>query len=350
MFTKHTTKHLSAYHHGELSTEETRRVEAHLQVCPACRNAYEEIRFGAQLAALLPRAVAPASLTVSAVSDRRITGGRRPPLQFAIPVLIVVAVSFLLNNNLPTSGPSWEVSNLRGVPRIGGTRVDDIGRLRVGEELRTDSSSEARIKIADVGQLTIDPNTRIRLLETRADEHRISLERGRLEAVTWAPPRLFFVETPSAVAVDLGCAYTLEVEDDGSSLLHVTLGLVAMRLNGRESMVPRGAFCRTRIGAGPGTPFFDDASNELMSALDFVDFGRGPERGRQLEIVLRESRPRDTLSLWHLLPRLDLKSRALVYDRMAKLVPLPGGVTREGILGLDSKMLDLWKVQLDEVW
>jgi hypothetical protein len=37
----------------------------------------------------------------------------------------------------------------------------------------------------------------------------------------WAPPRLFFVDTPSAVAADLGCSYTLEVKDDGAGVLRV---------------------------------------------------------------------------------------------------------------------------------
>ena len=36
-----------------------------------------------------------------------------------------------------------------------------------------------------------------------------------MSARIWAPPRLFYVNTPSAVAEDLGCAYTLEVDDLG---------------------------------------------------------------------------------------------------------------------------------------
>jgi len=49
---------------------------------------------------------------------------------------------------------------------------------------------------------------------------------------------IFIVETPLATAVDLGCKYTLEVQEDGSSLLHVTLGLVALERDARETIVP----------------------------------------------------------------------------------------------------------------
>jgi hypothetical protein len=223
--------------------------------------------------------------------------------------------------------------------------------LRPGEVLQTDSVSEAQVKIANIGQLKIEPNTRIRLLVTKPGEHRIALDRGRLEATTWSPPRLFIVETPSAAAVDLGCKYSLEVEDDGSSLLHVTLGMVALERDQRETIIPAGAFCRTRPGAGPGTPFFEDSSTELQTALQNLDvFKDGPERARQLEIVLRESHVRDVLSLWHLIPRVDGQSRGLVYDRMAKLLPPPADVTRDGIMALDPKMLDSLKKTVSQLW
>src|SRR5215475_3676539 len=53
MFRRHVIRHLSAYHHGELSPAERRRVETHLQECEKCRKAHDEIRFGARLASTL---------------------------------------------------------------------------------------------------------------------------------------------------------------------------------------------------------------------------------------------------------------------------------------------------------
>jgi hypothetical protein len=251
----------------------------------------------------------------------------------AAAVLIAIVV-------LRDSGPSWEVTGLPGTDR-----------LRPGEVLQTGASSTAEVKIANIGELVVDPNTTIRLLVTHSNEHRMALDRGRVEANTWAPPRLFIVETPAATAVDLGCRYTLDVEDDGSSLLHVTLGLVALERDGRETIVPAGAFCRTRSGRGPGIPFYEDSSSEFQAALGRVEsLGEGPERVRELEVVLRESRIRDVLSLWHMLPRLDPQSRGLIYDRMSQLLPPPPGVTRDGIVNLDSEMLDTWKKIVSQLW
>ena len=134
-------------------------------------------------------------------------------------------------------------------------------------------------------------------------------------------------------------------------MLHVTLGLVALERDGRETVVPAGAFCRTRAGAGPGTPYFEDSSLQLQSALDRVDvLPEGPERTKQLEVVLRESQIRDALSLWHLLPRVDSDSRGSIYDRLAQLLPPPPNVTREGVVDLDPAMLDRWKKVVSQLW
>ncbi|HEX6717312.1 MAG TPA: hypothetical protein VF088_09375, partial [Pyrinomonadaceae bacterium] len=174
---------------------------------------------------------------------------------------------------------------------------------------------------------------------------------GKMSARIWAPPRLFFVNTPSAVAADLGCAYTLEVDDAGSSLLHVTSGWVALELKDRESIVPAGAACETRPVLGPGTPYFEDSSAAFREALKKVDFDSDAgARSAALVSMLGQARTRDTLTLWHLLARVDGEDRVRVYDTMAALAPPPVGVTREGILRLDQQMLDTWRHALEPAW
>jgi hypothetical protein len=162
---------------------------------------------------------------------------------------------------------------------------------------------------------------------------------------------LFFVNTPSAVAADLGCAYTLEVDDEGSSLLRVTSGWVALELKDRESVVPAGAACETRPSLGPGTPYFEDASSVFRQSLKTVDFDPDAHaRSSALVSILDQARPRDTLTLWHLLVRVEGEDRARVYDTMAALSPPPASVTREGVLALDQTMLDAWRYELERTW
>jgi hypothetical protein len=180
----------------------------------------------------------------------------------------------------------------------------------------------------------------------RANEHRLSLARGRISAVVNAPPRLFFVDTAASTAVDLGCAYSMNVDDSGDGMLQVTLGWVSLEWSGRESLVPAGASCRTRPKVGPGTPYFDDASDALKRALAGLDFGGGGS----LDAVLDEARVRDTLTLWHLLSRVDAADRLRVYNRMVGLVPLPEGVSPEKALALDPDTLKHWREELAWKW
>ena len=153
------------------------------------------------------------------------------------------------------------------------------------------------------------------------------------------------------MAADLGCAYTLEVDDHGAGVLRVTAGWVALGLKDRESMVPSGAACETLPGVGPGTPYFEDAPASFRSALEIVDFENdAAAKAGALDVMLREARTRDTPTLWHLLARVEGKDRESVYDKIASFVPPPNGVTREGILNLDQTMLDRWKDSLEASW
>src|SRR4029079_1454915 len=223
--------------------------------------------------------------------------------------------------------PAWRVKRIDGT-RTGGTeKISNNGELAVGEWLETDGNSRAQIAVSSIGSVDIDENTRVRLLETQPTEHRLELARGKMSAHIWAPPRLFFVNTPSAVAADLGCAYTLEVDDQGSSLLRVTSGWVALELENRESIVPAGAACETRPSLGPGTPYFEDCAAGFKDALKKVDFDPdAAARSFALKAMLDQARPRDTLTLWHLLTRVDGEDRARVYDKMATLFPPPASV------------------------
>lgn len=369
MFSNHVTKELSAYCHGEVANEQSRQIAEHLIGCNRCRAQFEEIKLGVRLAERLPQLSAPDSLwldlqTRLAAEDHTNKTAARKRSRFSFKVWQpafagVVAVLLLVVGfgawwfYSRESRPSWKVARINGAPRIGTSRIADKGRLAVGQWLETDGDSRAKIEVGSIGQVEVDPNTRIRLVETKPAEHRLELAHGKMSAQIWAPPRLFFVDTPSAVAADLGCAYTLEVDDDGVGLLHVTSGWVALQLKDRESMVPAGASCATRPGIGPGTPYFDDSSEVFRKALAKFDFEPGDitwSKIPTLDVLLIEARPRDTLTLWHLLARVAGNDRARVYDRLAALVPPPGSVTREGVLQLNEQMLQQWKDELETKW
>src|SRR5271155_4182652 len=272
------------------------------------------------------------------------------PVFAVAAVAVVVVVTFLIvheRKSAPVVVSGWDVSRVEGTPRIGTTAIsvnESAGRLGVGQVLETDQQSRARLQAEQIGQIEVEPGTRLRLLSMGTGLKRIALDRGTIDAFIWAPPGEFVVNTPSAVTVDLGCAYTLQVDDSGTGIVRTSLGWVGFKLNGHESFIPAGAACETRPKTGPGTPYFEDAALKFRTALARFDFedNTSQQRADDLAIVLAQSRKRDALSLWHLLARVDEGQRVLVYDRLGQLAPPPEGVTKEGILRLDQATLDLW--------
>jgi hypothetical protein len=102
-----------------------------------------------------------------------------------------------------------------------------------------------------------------------------------------------------------------------------------------------------RRGVGPGTPYFEDASEPFRASLSKFDFADNQtDKTAALAIILSEARPRDAMTLWHLLLRVNSADRASVYDRLTSLVTPPQDVTREGVLNLDRQMLERWKAKL----
>ena len=268
----------------------------------------------------------------------------------AVAALLVVGISTFLVYRArlaSNSGPAWEIARIQGAPRVGWHSLSAnslTATLKVGQTLVTDNSSRASITLDETGQIEIDPASRLRVVSSGPNRKRLSLERGTIHATIWAPPGEFVVDTPSAVAVDLGCVYTLHVDDSGAGLLRTTMGWVGFRLNGHESFIPAGAVCATRPKIGPGTPYFEDASTSFREALAKFDFAKitSQERNALLGILLVNARKEDALTLWHLLLRVSDADRPGVYDRLVALAPPPKDVTREGVLRLDQKMLDSW--------
>ncbi len=353
MFTRHVSRRLAFYVDGELPERRAQQIERHMRQCAQCRFECEQVRRGMAAVHHLPSVGAPEEIwpaIEAAVRQHRggksLTGGQWR-LTAAAAVLLALAGAAAWRLTHPT-GTRWAVARLDGSPVVGATHIREAGQIGAGEWIETDSGSRATVEVGDIGSVEVAPNTRMRVVTARRDEHRLALARGTIQARISAPPHLFFVDTPSGTAVDLGCEYELNTDEEGFGLLRVTKGWVAFRWNGLESLVPAGATCQTRPHSGPGIPYFDDAAERIKQALASLGFEK--DGSDSLSILLTESRVRDTLTLWHLLSRVAAGDRARVYDRMAALTTVPAGVSRDRALNLDPDTLKRWKEELAWTW
>jgi hypothetical protein len=350
---RHVSRRIVAYLDGELGPRTTERTARHLERCARCREDAQDVRFAMTSLEQLPLVEAPEAIWRSIEAARR---ERRPPepsvslpwrllLPAAAAILLVVTASWFLTRH-PETG--WTLELVGESPAARAAPYRETRRIKAGDRIETDSLTRATINVGGIGSVEVAPNTRIRVVTARPDDHRLALDRGVIQAKISAPPRLFFVETVSGTAVDLGCEYTLSFDDDGGGLLHVTKGWVAFEWRGLESLVPAHAFCETRPRMGPGIPYFDDASQDLKQAI--ATLGQEKVIDDAVSVILSGSRVRDTLTLWHLLSRVDENDRARVFDRIAELTPVPAGVTREQVLRLDPETLKRLREELAWTW
>jgi FecR protein len=230
--------------------------------------------------------------------------------------LIVAAACLMLMVTPGTQNSSWQVA---------GTK------LRQGQTVRTGNTA-VRLEAEEIGRVDLAANSLLRATGGK----RLSLQRGELHAFIWAPAREFVVETPSARAVDLGCEYTLNVDEKGDGVLRVSMGWVAFQVGDREAFIPAGATCATRKRGGPGIPYFEDASEGLRRGVERLERG---DPGA-LTGLLAAASPHDGLTLWHLLTRVPERDRVAVFDRFRDLVQLPAGVSRDSVLRLDAKSIE----------
>ncbi len=367
--------YINDYADGHLINEMREEIKNHLDVCTDCKSYYNDIIIIISEARSLPKEITPSKDLWDGISER-VSGKKSSPKIFTIhseedslyqsgrggilffkdprkkrggwfvigsaAAAVVLGIALGVYFFFQPSTAFWPVEKLAGTPIIGSEKLTDHGMLKVGDWLETDDKSRARLKVGLIGEVDVQPKSRLKLLETTPTEHRISLDRGKINAAIWAPPRIFFVETPSATAIDLGCMYTLEVAEDGSGILKVTSGWVALQSGDNESLIPTDAMCKTKKSYGPGTPYFEDASREFKTALDEFDFSKN--KNAALITILKEARAKDVLSLWHILSKVKNEERKRTFDRLAELIEIREGITSEGIMNGNQEMMDvLWE-------
>ncbi|HLT23827.1 MAG TPA: FecR domain-containing protein [Ignavibacteria bacterium] len=234
----------------------------------------------------------------------------------------------------------WMVSNVKGSPKVDDKTFAGIDSVKIGDWLITDDSSQALLKVSDIGTIVVDPGSKVKMLKSVAGEHRIILEYGTISADINAPPRTFFIEANSVTAVDLGCSYSFTVDKKGDGILYVKEGMVELVSDKRETIVPAGKYCLTKSGVGPGTPYREGSSPEFKRALLNYDFKNGGAAA--LNTILKNAGKQDAVTLLNLMPVVDKNSKGKVYAKLAGFVNTPGNYPKDSIPYFDYKKMNEW--------
>lgn len=217
------------------------------------------------------------------------------------------------------------------------------GVLPIGGTLDT-GTHRARLAIASIGTAELFEGTRVRLDRTEPSRHQLHLERGRMHARVVAPPRIFAITTPSTSVVDLGCEYTIEVDDAGRGSIVVQSGKVELEGAAGVVVAPAGTSTRLLAGRRASLPLADAASAELRAAVGDFDAGAAGALDRVVAAIGDE----DAITLIAVVDLAPPERRPELLARLAELVAPPDGVSIEGA-ARDAAARGRWRDEVVDV-
>jgi hypothetical protein len=230
---------------------------------------------------------------------------------------------------------------------VGAAEAERSATLAVGERLVTGQSESGRVDVARVGTMAVAPGSEILLRETGTGRHRLVLARGAVDVRVWAPAGVVGVHTPAGDVIDIGCAFSLDVDAAEVSRVRVVSGWVQLVNFEGEVLVPAGASSEIHRGRAPLVPVFDEAAPAFRTGLRAAEAALSPGGGVADLSFLGSARPKDVYSLMLLSRGVPAEVARAVLDRATVLVPPPPGVSVAAILTGDTDAFWRWHAALD---
>ncbi|HEX9253218.1 MAG TPA: hypothetical protein VF870_13315, partial [Ignavibacteriaceae bacterium] len=259
-------------------------------------------------------------------------------LGFTVLALIAIIIVYTILTS-PSSG--WEVISISGQPKVDNSPMNKNDSFIAETTIETDENSSVTVAIPMMGRLLIDNSS---IVSRTKNSNEISLEKGQIRKFEGDASEVFTVLTPLAKFTELykGGAFRLNVDENGNCKLAVESGWVIVNIKEFDSYVPKNFGCLISRGRY-AIPYPSDSSPELISLLENFSGVNDASIGTILSLITKK----ESLSLWHLLQLVSSENRFIVFDRLNEFVPIPSGVTKEGIQALNKDMLLQWRQEIE---
>ena len=254
-------------------------------------------------------------------------------------IFIVVLVAAYIFITSPSGG--WEVVSITGQPKLENNVMNKDDDFAAEGTLETDENSSVTFMIPEIGRLLVDAST---LAERTENNNQLKLNRGQIKKFEGDATDILTVMTPLAKFTELykGGAFKLNVEEDGTCKLLVESGWMIVNIKEFDSYVPKSFGCLIMRGKY-AIPYPLDSPPQLISLLENFTGANDPSIGTILSLMTKK----ESLSLWHIIQLVSTENRSIAFDRLNELVPVPAGVTKEGILALNKNMLLDWRQEIE---
>ncbi|HMN49712.1 MAG TPA: sigma-70 family RNA polymerase sigma factor [Ignavibacteriaceae bacterium] len=256
---------------------------------------------------------------------------------YAVAAIVVVYFAY----KIIFSQSGWEIMQFSGQPQINNKKIQEGDTFSPSATITTDDNSSVTISIPDIGRLLIDSSS----IVSRAEKgFEINVEKGQIKKYEGNATDFLIVQTPLAKVKELykGSAFRLKVIDRDVTKINVESGWLTVEVKEFESYIPKNYSCVISRGRYV-LPYSSNARPELINLMEGFSGVNDPSIGTILTLVTRK----DAISLWHLLQLVSSENRFIVFDRLNEFIPIPNGVTKEGIQALNKDMLMKWRQEIE---
>ncbi len=159
---------------------------------------------------------------------------------------------------------------------------------------------------------------------------------------------IFTMIVPGAEIKDYhkGNTYTLKTLSDGRIILEVISGWVEVRDKNFSTILPGNYFVYLSESTGCGLPCARNSSAVVKELLnEYSDQSNSESVSNSL---LNSAVQSEAITLWNVLPRLNILNRGPVFEKLNELIGTPEKVTKDGTINLDGRMMNLWLKHIEE--
>lgn len=246
-------------------------------------------------------------------------------------VLIFIVFIFIGISNLFSSNTPWKISDFNGLVFVNGK--NSILDIQKGDIVLTDKESMAKLKVPDTGEIVLESNSGLMLLEGNNDKNIIRFDEGKIDVYTVVPFPNLVIRAGNTDIIDHTAKYSVE-RNSREIKISVFQGNVEIK-SASNFFLTDNYQCIISKGKN-GLPTRIDVSPQYQALANF------PAQNGNLDSLLSLSTEKDWLTLFHLIKFGDKKNREQIFNRLNELFPLPEGILKTQILNLEKGALENW--------
>ncbi len=247
-----------------------------------------------------------------------------------------VFVYFYLDDNFP-----WQLRVENGEYQIDG-EFSNQSELGYNNTLVTFDSTKISLIVPNAGKVEVGKYTMLQPTESKELSNIISLKSGSINVISEVDDPILKIKTPPAAVTSIEGNYRVTVDPELNVLVITSDGKANLQ-SAREqlNLVPNHS-CKINSSGNIGIPYNNQADQKMVELLNKVSFDL--ERPIDYTPILQSANHKDGISLLYLLMDASSKEdRITIFLKLNELFPVPPGITEDGILNLDQKMIEKWK-------